>query len=262
MGASSTPPVEPIGTGWHVKGETLRRDGDVLTVTVTWQKLWEDSRWLRNSREDSKTLTLRMGERLVLDPVTPAAYTCGDARLEAGIVTRPVWQLKRGGTSSGTGSVLMRSSDLLRKGSAPELPAAAVLPPGPVADLELWLVDTWADGSEHAVRQRVRTGISADAGSFRFTSAVTSTTGDKSVVSITGDVRSVAGPTPRILLHVDRRVVVEGTRPRGSSGTSTVNLAMPDPTDVIGIELPGGREAAPLVPGHRYSLRLRLTPDR
>ena len=38
-GSSSTRPVEPDGTGWHVSGETLRRNGDMLTVKVTWERL-------------------------------------------------------------------------------------------------------------------------------------------------------------------------------------------------------------------------------
>jgi hypothetical protein len=112
MSASTTEPASVPGTGWHFTGEitTSPNNSDQLTVSVSWQRLWNNGvRLADNARSSgSQTITLRAGERIVLDRVLPASQSpCGavDAQLEAAVVAQPAFRLVFSGRVNEAGGV-------------------------------------------------------------------------------------------------------------------------------------------------------------
>src|SRR5580765_7180989 len=110
MSASSTEPSGAQGTGWHFTGEVMpaRNGTDQLTVTLSWQRLWSNgARVPENARNSgSQTITLRAGERIVLDRVLPSGQSpCGavDAQLEAAVVAQPAYRMVFNGQSGAPG---------------------------------------------------------------------------------------------------------------------------------------------------------------
>ena len=251
LGAYNQLPSSFSGTAWRVTGETASRNGDTVTGTVTWQRVGENGKLVPNRHAElSQQLTLKVGQRFSLEPVASRSQQCGQASLEAGVVMRRV----RPSPSAGADVAFMMES-------VAELQRLAGF--GPVVDVELWLVDKRADGSEHAVRQVVPAGGGPNSGAFRFTSIVPGTDRGSVTVEITGNVYSVRGPTPHILrVWVDRRVTSAATG--GAAGASMVQVALASPSDVVAIELPerGRAGVRTIVPGHDFSLRLRLAPGK
>jgi hypothetical protein len=257
-GASGRPPLEPMGTGWHIKGETLRRDVNSLTVRVEWQRLWENDRWIENGPRGAQELTMKLGERLVLDSIPGSPSSCGEARLEAGVIPRQPSAVEsaRGAGTAGAGG--FSGAGGAAKGGATGRTtwlSALQSQPGPTVDLELWLVDKRVDGSEHAVRHVVRAG-GENTGAFRFTSAVDGPAG-RSTIEMAGTIRTTGR---RLMMRVERRFAVGDVLPPSANGINMITLAIPEPAEVIGIELP--QMPRPIVPGHDFSLRLRLAPGK
>jgi hypothetical protein len=262
-GASGRPPAEPLGTGWHIKGETLRRDVNSLTVRVEWQRLWENDRWIENGPRGAQEVTMKLGERLVLDSLPSSSSSCGEARLEAGVIPRqPSPESTRGvgsagsGGFSGEGRAVLSGAGNGRATGRPNWLSSLVSEPGPPVDLELWLVDKRADGSEHAVRHLVRTG-GENTGAFRFTSVVDGPNSMRSTIEMSGSIRTTGR---RLMMRVERRFAVGDVLPPAANGINMITLAIPEPSEVIGIELP--QMPRPIVPGHEFSLRLRLAPGK
>jgi hypothetical protein len=264
LGASNKLPADSDRMVWHVTGETLRRNGDALTARVTWHLVRQNGKSVANDTpEHSQQITLRAGEQFVLEPVVTPAGECGATRLEAGVVMRQPRPVQPAGGGGGGTQTRLSSSELLRlrkEAQSVASPAPLSQVAGPPVDLELWLIDKRADGSEHAVRQFVRAGGDNN-GAFRFTSVVDDRANGRATVEITGDIQSVRGETPNILrVKVDRRVSSAATG--GAAGMSMVRVALASANDVVAIELPerGRAGVRQVVPGHDFSLRVRLAP--
>jgi hypothetical protein len=81
-----------VGTSWRVSGRVLSRDGDVFSVQIDWQRQLDHGVRVE-SPGVSSTQTMRLGDRLVLDIVTPTAPSCGVVigRLEAAMLVKTVY---------------------------------------------------------------------------------------------------------------------------------------------------------------------------
>jgi hypothetical protein len=102
--------------GWHFTGQVLGRTssaaGDQLAVRIEWTRVWDAGERLTSGPRGTQTVTLRVGDAIVLDRVTPADPSlCDvtDVRLEAAVTTRrfPAAGLS-GPVAGGRGSVGMR----------------------------------------------------------------------------------------------------------------------------------------------------------
>jgi hypothetical protein len=267
MTQSGRQPADLAGTAWFVRGETLRRNGDEVTVKLEWKRAWQDGRALDYGPSGTTQLTMKIGERVTFDSFVPGvASACREARLEAGVVGRQPWQLRQGGGGGGGvsgggggGRVAAGAGAGARSGSGT---GGAAGPPGPPVGIELWLVDRKADGSENAARQIIHTGGDNNSGPFRFTSTISDQANGRSALEITGNVQTFAGTPARLSVRLQYRVTKDTVL--GANGTNTVTLAMPDPAEVIAIEFPfrPTSQAQPPVPGHHFSLRLRLAPAK
>ncbi len=107
LSASVREPATIPAVGWHFRGRVVKRTGDEFLVDIEWARLWDRSTRLPNGPKGSMQVTLRTGEPLTLDEVTPAVGGCPviGARLEAAIL--PQMRSRRpagGGGGAGGGS--------------------------------------------------------------------------------------------------------------------------------------------------------------
>ena len=88
LSASSREPATIPAVGWFFRGRVLKRTGDEFLVDIEWARLWDHNTRLTNGPKGSMQVTLRTGEPLTLDEVTPAVGGCPviGARLEAAIL--------------------------------------------------------------------------------------------------------------------------------------------------------------------------------
>jgi hypothetical protein len=131
MAAGDSEPSGDAGAGWHFSGRVMSRTADQLIARIEWRRVWENGAKLANSPSRTSTITLRSGERVELDRLTPSGTSpCGtrDMRLEAAMVTQPAYRLAttqtyalgaRGGRGGGaTTSVQGRGGATTTTGSA------------------------------------------------------------------------------------------------------------------------------------------------
>jgi hypothetical protein len=109
--ASNDAPTSPPGFGWHFEGTVVSRTSTQMTVRVTWKRWWQHGARVADGPGGSQTVTLRDGERIELDRVTPVGpSSCGavDARLEASVLPPMAYRMAtqtfrgRGAGSAGT----------------------------------------------------------------------------------------------------------------------------------------------------------------
>lgn len=88
LSASVREPATAPAVGWAFRGRVLKRTGDEFLVDIEWARLWDHNTRLPNGPKGSMQVTLRTGEPLTLDEVTPAVGGCPviGARLEAAIM--------------------------------------------------------------------------------------------------------------------------------------------------------------------------------
>ena len=107
LSASVREPATTPAVGWFFRGRVVKRTGDEFLVDIEWARLWDHNTRLPNGPKGSMQVTLRTGEPLTLDEVTPAVGGCPviGARLEAAILpqVRPR-RLGGGGGGAGGGS--------------------------------------------------------------------------------------------------------------------------------------------------------------
>jgi hypothetical protein len=107
LSASVREPATTPAVGWFFRGRVVKRTGDEFLVDIEWARLWDQNTRLPNGPKGSMQVTLRTGEPLTLDEVTPAVGGCPviGARLEAAILPqmRPR-RLGGGGGGAGGGS--------------------------------------------------------------------------------------------------------------------------------------------------------------
>ena len=275
-GVSSTAvePVELIGIGWHVSGRILRQSGDQFDVQVEWSRAWEHGERIANGPHGVTQVSMRLGERVPLDAVAPAAGgTCGvvQARVDAAVVPRDAWLLSQGGGGggrvSGTGRAGARASGgsggAVTVADAAGLLAKAVasLASVPTVETELWLVHRKPDGVEEAERLVVHAVPQGTA--FSFPSFSIQVLGGVVALDVKGQVVPVPASGKPAIWRISfvRRITGESPTRVDILGNGGSTFAMPNPNEVIEFQLPlAPSPGARVLDGHRFSIRLRVAP--
>ncbi len=282
LSAGREPQVDPA-IGWRISGQVLSRTDQELNVRITWQRLWDAG--VRPARPRNGTLeaAIRLGDRFLLDSVTsPSSKDCGvsSGRLEAVVVPRPprnyqalitetvgdlpaVARASRqsGRATFGAGGFSGGAAGRGGRGAGtplqPEEAATRLrdaVADGPLFDAELWLVHTLPDKTERPelIRQSLRGSASFVFPSVRLVSGGTSID-----VEVFGFIRRVIGDggAPSLQVAIGQRHGELGSS-ENYSGSGKV-VAWPAAAEVLSFELPSDRR---LPPGHRFDLRVRLTP--
>jgi hypothetical protein len=93
LGTGDDEPVRMPWVGWHYKADILGSSagaaGPELNVRITWERRWNNGARTTDGPAGTNTVTMRAGDVLVLDRVTPATPgRCGEElRLEATVMT-------------------------------------------------------------------------------------------------------------------------------------------------------------------------------
>jgi hypothetical protein len=301
LGASNDEPVDRAPhVGWKFSGRVLARTpgaaGDVLSVRIEWERVWDAGTRLAAGRPGgSQTVNMREDDVLVLDRVTPTTTgLCNvvEIRLEAAVTSRrfPTMVVGagrgagvgarggrggaggvaggRGGAATGavaggrggTGTILRGSlaSDLAELGEALRARRSAYR-------AEIWLVHRLPDGVERVQQQTLTFGSAGTDWSFPpvIVPRAGTARGDESIgVRIEGHLTTVLGQgttAPHLRFTISRDV--RSQEAIYLSGRSATVIPMPGAGEVIAFELPPLRkEAEELLKNHRFSLRLRVTP--
>jgi hypothetical protein len=259
--------------GWRISGRVLGRTPEALTVRIAWQRLWESG--ARQSKPQTGTLeaTIRTGERFPLDSVTSAAgppceVTGGS--LEATVIVRPA---RAGGGSGGrtaappaganpplTADRASAAAEELRRRARAQFQELARAAPN-AFQVELWLVQTRPDATERV--QLITQPLGAST-SFVFPPVRLSSASDAAEVEVFGSLRrtqSAEGAGQLSLqVAIGRNLRQPGARPVESYSASGKVVPWPLPAEVLSFELPVSASDQRVLAGHRFDLRIRLTP--
>jgi len=214
LAASDSAPTATPGTGWHFSAEVLSSAPGTMTARFEWQRVWENGARVQSARSGSQTVTLRTGERVELDRVTPAGPSpCGavEAKLEAGVSSRMAYRLTtlsgqlatavgrggRGAVAAGAATGVATGGRGGRGAASGTGDQANAQARGrlnflylPAFDAELWLVHQRPDGSESVQQQTAR--VTAANRDFTFPPIQVQTSRGVITLDITGKLQATA----------------------------------------------------------------------
>ncbi|HUF48260.1 MAG TPA: hypothetical protein VMM93_10625 [Vicinamibacterales bacterium] len=245
MGASNAAPWFAPDFGWYFSGRVVRRAGDDLQVQITWERRWSGGRELQSGPGGTMHLTMRPGDRLVLDSLVPATVgACGNVelRLEASVAG-----------SVETLFVRPHRFEPVRPGTAPQVGIVDA-----VRRLaELWLVHTRSDGSESTQAQT--TAIGGEGRPFEFPPVRIAGDAGPMAVSIGGRLSvSTTSGRERLSVLLERDLSgADGSRI--ASGGTAKTIDAPRAGHVVSFELPPPRSSGAATGGDRFAVRLRLS---
>jgi hypothetical protein len=268
--------------GWRVTSRVLGAADEALSVRVDWQRLWDQGE--SQSKPQTGTLETRipLGERRPLDfgvlppskacPVSaarlevavvpPAATVVNDERADAlraariasraGSASEQLGRIRDGLPSERSDALRQaleaRQADGKRDGGRQSLPAS------PLSEAEIWLVHKLPDGSERSelIRQPLR-----ETASFVFPSIRLTSSGTAFDLEVFGFIRRLIADDGAVSLQVAIGQRQAGIGTTDSYSGSGKVVSWPGPAEVLAFELPSDSR---LPAGHRFDLRLRLTP--
>ena len=271
-------PSPPPAVGWRISGRVVNRTADALTVRIEWQRLWENGARQPNPRSGTLEATIRRGERFPLDSVTSTASAdCAvtGGSLEATVIARPAGvggggrgrgsaplpgSTQTAGTSDQAQDRLAEAAQRLRERAAEQYQELVSLVPG-AFQVELWLVQTRPDTTEQVQLITQPLGGST---SFVFPPVRVSSDGDAAEVEVFGFLRrtqSTEGAGQLSLqVAIGRNLRQPGPRPVESYSASGKVVPWPLPAEVLSFELPVSASDQRVLAGHRFDLRVRITP--
>jgi hypothetical protein len=293
LSASSREPAVAPAVGWHFRGSVLKRANDEFLVEIEWVRLWDQYARLTEGPKGSMQVTLRPGEPLTLDEVTPVSGACQvvAARLEAAIL--PQIRPRRaggggygggtggsrygtGGASTGATARSGASAGPVRGGygggsgggtttdGVPDHPIMTALS---AADTyrrqftaEVWLVHKLPSGVENV--QRLALVFGRMTTQFGFPPIEVLKGGERGTFEVTGSLALVTlNGQEKLVLNIGR----SARKSISVVGGSLKHIDLPAPGDVLSFEFPwsGTRHEYPLrahFDGHGFSVRLRVTP--
>ncbi len=244
--AGNEKPLSAPRAGWRFTTAVVNRDGDFVSVNVTWYRQWSaqppsDAARIAGATSRTYQLVMHAGDRVEIDRLPPedTASCAGEvARLEATLTSdRP----------AGSGR------------SAPGRAGAAS--PAALVSSELWLVHTLPNGTEEFRSTTVR--FDSTGTPFGFPAFEIATPHGLVVVTVSGTVgATMTSGVPTALTLVINRAVVAPDRPPSTRALGTAQKALPWPKGdaVTSFELPAvAGPAADDIAGHQFALRVRVT---
>ncbi|TAK10808.1 MAG: hypothetical protein EPO35_13080 [Acidobacteria bacterium] len=226
---------------WEISARITNRAADRVTVDVSWKQLEGPGSGLAAR---TQTVTLRSGERAVLETLRPASERCAkEARLEIEAGPRLRFATGRGaGASTGAG-VSAGGAGAATGVSAGGFASAQALPgdrnmrTGALFTVEVWLMHKLADGSERIEGHDRAERVAVFSKTF---DAVTIATSRGNVdVIVAMELRTLARETNPLLVLLDRRL--SGAMSQRGSATRVGDF--PRDGEVISMELPGFYDA-------------------
>jgi len=186
----------------------------------------------------------------------------------------------QGGVAAGRGTVTQQGSQRLQ--AIRTLYSTMAM----AYDAELWLVHREPNGTESVQQQAI--GVSGMSKDHAFPPVSVSTSKGTITLDITAKLQAFTGDPPdpsrpsslryvtlrrsdtvepqqqpRLFLSISRRGRSTGQSFIDTTGTSSIVVDLPGPTDVLSFEFPPLQKAAEdLLAGHTFSLRLRLTKGK
>ncbi len=266
LSASEKPRENPSpGVGWVISSRVLGRTPDAITVRIEWQRLWDNGVRQQKPRTGTLEASIRAGERFPLDRVTAAASECSAAwgSLEASVASGPAAANRGGGLRSpNRGATSAEAAQELRLRSPNSYEEMARLAPG-AFQVELWLVQTRPDNTEQV--QLITQPLGAST-SFVFPPVRVASGSDATDVEVFGFLRrtqeGASGGTLSLQVAVARNLRQQEApgRPIESYHASGKTVPWPAPSEVLSFELPVSASDERVLGGHRFDLRLRITP--
>ena len=271
---------------WRFTGKVISANADIAVVQVEWQRIMDQGAAVTGA-PTTVQLTLRVGEREVLDSVTPestgscsvtsAVFEARYLPLNSGGVNHrfaPVGAAGGagarggGGTGGGTGASVGAGSGSgsgggIGSGHAAARAANAQLESDPdLLNVELWLVHSVPGGEEQTVYQTLRSA--REGAMFAFAPRSIQTPQGAITVQVTGSFSTRSGPGgARLIFATERRVSFGPVRGASTDeqGISRLTQPMPGPDDVLSFELPplSGTNGRPAVPD-QFAVRVRMRP--
>lgn len=271
-GATGSPRI-----GWRAEARVTNTTADGVAARVEWQRLWDAGAASSEGQRGTTEVTLKAGETLLLDSVAlPPESNCDAVAVRLQLTAGPrLFGRGAFGRAGGGGGVLRGAGagaggTMTGRGGARGSGGGSSLRAGfgsggavsgrrvtDPMDLEVWLVHQPPAGGE-AVQRIAMQGVPGTA-AFEFPIVPVGSVG----VELTGRLSVVlnANDAPGLQLTFNRLVHDGSGRASASSGSR--GLAMPGPADVVSFELPAVTGAhAPVLQGHRFSLRVRVGPGK
>ena len=273
---------------WRFTVKVISADADIAVAQVEWQRIMDRGTAVKGA-PTTVQLTLRAGEREVLDSVAPEStgscsvmYPVTNGVFEARYMPlnrfAPVGSAAGGrgmarggggtgasvGAGSGSGSGVGRGSGggiSGGRGGARGVGGQANSDTD-LLSVELWLVHSVPGGEEQTVYQRLFS--SREGAMFAFAPRSIQTPEGAITVQVTGSfsTRDSPGGT-RLIFATERRVSFGPARGASTDeqGTSRLTQPMPGPDDVLSFELPPltGANRRPSV-ADEFAVRVRIRP--
>lgn len=246
VGAASEAAFSPSGKilAWRLASRTIDRLGDQWVLQVEWHRAFDAGVVVQDSPRTSR-ITLRTGERVLLDSVSasaPAPCAITHARLEVGVGLAPIRTVDGAKGLSGAGGGRVQTAAM------------------PSTQTDMWLVHTRPDGTTED--QRISVGVTRILSQYEFSPLTVEEKGERVSVQVRGTFQPkvVDGDVKELLLTVNRTLALLAPPYSATHGGTVKTLPLPASSGVIGLEIPSG--ALDLLPGHRFSLRLRVRPSK
>jgi hypothetical protein len=278
MGAGGVPPDGATDI-WRFTGKILSSSPEEVVVELDWRRTLAGGTEV-GAPGSSQVLTLRAGDRVLLDSVTPPACwtTVGfEARYMprpfVGTITyRPQGGVGGGGRVAGGGGIGSGTTVRVNSGSAGSGAGASSVRTGSATftvaapaqyDVNVWLVRQSPGKPDESEHQLLRVG--GDEVAFAFPPIDVETAKGPIGVQVTGAVAVTSGASgPKLVLKTNRRVArsrADATPRDGTdvNGTSRSTLALPRPEEVLSFEMPPLLGANTPV-ADRFSVRLTVSP--
>jgi hypothetical protein len=225
--------------GWRLAARPVRSGATDVVVSIDWLRVWDRGQRLKTGPSGTVQLTLHPGDRIPLDYIPNSVASDACRAVGLGLEIR----LAR------TTAAVAPNSELIPLGGKQ----------GGVQrfNADLWLVHRLPTGTEYAQHQRVV--LTGTGGSFSFPAVNVPTANGEMAVDISGAFQRYRAPTGAEFMYVSMvRGLSGGALPAGgvSAGTGTM-IAVPDPSEVLSLELPataagrGGRGGGAMLGGPR-----------
>lgn len=276
MGAGNRQPPADATDSWRVSGKVLSSNAEQAVVQLDWLRVLAQGQTV-NAPSGSSQLTLALGDRVLLDSVTPDGTSrCQTTSIgfEARYAPRAFPITGKAGAGSGriaSGSAGGGSGGGVSGFGAGRAPtgggggARIELAGAGLYDVNLWLVHSAPDKSDEVLHQTLRSAPRRAA--FAFAPVTIDTPRGAVIVQVTGSVTVVdAASGQKLIFDTDRRVTFPQAdqSPRdnaaGARGGSISARPMPGPDDVLSFEMPpilmNGRPTVP----DKFSVRVQITP--
>jgi hypothetical protein len=222
--AGATEPAD-AGFGWRLTSQTISASASRVTLSLHWQRVWDNGKKVQNGPSGTVQLTLHPGTRIPLDHIPNSAPSDACRAVGLGLEVK----LARTTASPPSNTTLA--------------PVGSVAGGAAALDADLWLVHTTPAGTSQAHHQKVRVareGMTA----FGFAPVTVTTPSGELSVELIGSFRRYIAPGAQEYLSVamSRRFAGDALPAAVVDGTETIFPLQSQ--EVISLQIPAGSARA------------------